>query len=106
MDEEVTIAELKRWIVEFNAARDWEKYHRPKDLVLALIEELGELARVFKWRTPASETRLLRKPEVAEEIADLFIYLFALSHRCGIDISDEIRKKLQANSERYPARES
>ena len=102
MDKEVTIEEIKNRIKEFNAVRNWDKYHRPKDLILALLEELGELSRIFKWVGSSNEIKYLQKPEVKEEIADLFIYLFILSHKAGIDISDEIFKKLEINGKKYP----
>lgn len=102
MDEEVTLQEIKDRIRKFNAARDWEKYHKPKDLILALMEELGELSRVFKWVRSSNELRYLQKPEVREEIADLFIYLIDLSIKAGIDISTEIGEKLEANEKKYP----
>ena len=102
MDKEVTIQEVKDRIREFNAARDWEKYHRPKDLILALVEELGELSRVFKWVRSSNELKYLQKPEVKEEVADLFIYLISLSNKAGIDISSEIFKKLEINNKKYP----
>lgn len=102
MDEEVTIQEIKDKIREFNAVRDWEKYHRPKDLILALVEELGELSRVFKWVRSSNELKYLQKSEVKEEIADLFIYLINLSNKAGIDISNEIFRKLETNNKKYP----
>ena len=82
--------------------RNWDKYHKPKDLLLALIEELGELSRIFKWVGQKNEIRYLQKQEVKEEIADLFIYLFILSYKANIDISEEIFKKLEKNDKKYP----
>lgn len=102
MDKEITIEEIKIRIKEFNMIRNWDKYHKPKDLLLALIEELGELSRIFKWVGQKNEIRYLQKQEVKEEIADLFIYLFILSYKANIDISEEIFKKLEKNDKKYP----
>lgn len=104
MDNVITIEEIKNQISDFNKSRNWDKYHKPKDLLLALMEELGEISRLFKWIGHSAEIRRLKKKEVRQEIADLFIYLFILSQKAGIDISEEISKKLKINSCKYPAR--
>ena len=101
MDKEITIQEIKDKIREFNTARDWEKYHNPNDLILALVEKLGEPSRVFKWVKSSNELKYLQKSEVKEEIADLFIYLINLSNKTGIDISSEIFRKLEVNNRKY-----
>ncbi|HEC92321.1 MAG TPA: nucleotide pyrophosphohydrolase [Candidatus Atribacteria bacterium] len=102
MDDKETFENIKKQIKEFNQLRNWDKYHRPKDLILALIEELGELSRIFKWVNTKNEFKYLRKNEVKEEIADIFIYLFILCYKADIDISDVIIEKLRKNDKKYP----
>lgn len=102
MDSEITIEEIKNKIKEFNTIRSWDKYHKPKDIILALTEELGELARIFKWVGSKNEIQYLKKNEVKEEVADLFIYLFIHSYKADVDISEAILEKLEKNNKRYP----
>jgi len=102
MDNKETFENIKKQIQEFNRVRNWDKYHRPKDLILALMEELGELSRIFKWVNARNELKYLKKDEVKEEIADIFIYLFILCYKADIDISDAIMEKLRINDRKYP----
>ncbi|MCL0104251.1 nucleotide pyrophosphohydrolase [Dehalococcoidia bacterium] len=102
MDDKETFGEIKKLIQEFNMIRNWDKYHHPKDLILAIMEELGELSRIFKRVNTKNEVKYLKKEKVGEEIADIFIYLFMLCYKADIDISNAIMEKLQKNNEKYP----
>ena len=90
----------------FAAERDWEQFHSPKNLVMALSGECGELSEVFQWLNEEQSRRILDDPRdaarVREEIADVLIYLVRLADVLGIDLDDAVRTKLAANARRYP----
>ncbi len=91
-------------IKAFNRERDWEKYHSPKNLSMALSVEVAELLEVFQWLTEDESRHLppAKKQAVEEEIGDVTILLLALAEEVGLDILDAARKKLQRNREKYP----
>jgi NTP pyrophosphatase (non-canonical NTP hydrolase) len=88
----------------FVAEREWEKFHNPKNLVMALIVEAGELVEQFQWLTPheADSLRPDQRAEVELEIADVLIYLVELADRLGIDPLAAAEKKLALNAVKYP----
>lgn len=91
----------------FAAARGWEPYHTPKNLVMALASEVGELCEVFRWLTPEESLRASADPKVreaiADELADVANIVFLLSAHTGIDLSEAIRSKMVKNAVKYPA---
>jgi len=95
---------LRRRIREFAEARDWERYHTPKNLVMALSVEASELLEPFQWLT--AEQSLDLSPEqheaVRQEIADVLIYLTRLADLLGIDLLDAAADKLALNARKYP----
>ena len=92
---------LTRRIREFSEARDWEKFHDPKSLVLAIVGEVGELAELFQW-VPADEAREgVRKQRAAEEISDVLIYLVRLADILRIDIGAAAHAKLSDSERRF-----
>jgi NTP pyrophosphatase (non-canonical NTP hydrolase) len=96
--------ELLAKIRAFNQARDWEPFHTPKNLAMAVVVEAGELAERFQWLTP-EESRTLdptRKAQVAEEIADVLIHLVNLADKLGIDPIASAHAKVEKNALRYP----
>lgn len=96
--------ELQKALRNFADARDWDQFHSPKNLVLALAGEVGELAAEFQWLTEA-ESRSLddeRLSRVAHEIGDVFIYLLRLADKLSIDLEQAAWDKLDLNAERYP----
>ena len=92
---------------EFAAERGWGEFHTPRNLVLALVGEVGELAELFQWRSDAEVLALMREsPRIVEdELADIAIYLIRLSDVLGVDLNAAIGAKILANAERYPAAE-
>ena len=97
--EELTLA-LRR----FAAERDWEQFHTPKNLAMALMIEAAEIAEHFQW-TGAGDAAALseeRRQAVALEIGDTFLYLLRLADRLGIDIAAAARTKMDINAARYP----
>jgi len=99
------IDELKQRLRDFAAERDWEQFHSPKNLAMALIVEAAELVEHFQWLTEA-ESRALpaeKREPVAQELADVFIYLVRLADRLDIDLLDAAGRKIVLNAKKYPA---
>jgi len=89
----------------FADARDWERFHSPKNLATALIVEAAELLEHFQWLTE-DESRALppeTKAEVATELADVLLYLVRLADQLGIDLHAAATAKIAANERKYPA---
>ena len=97
-------SELALKLREFAAERDWEQFHSPKNLAMALNVEAAELLEHFQWLTQEQSSSL--SPEdlaaVAQEIADIQIYLVRLSDQLGVDIGSSVEKKLAVNTQKYP----
>lgn len=89
----------------FAAARDWEGFHTPKNLAMALVAEAGELVEHFQWLTPEESAALApqRLAEVELELADVLIYLVRLADRLGVDLGAAAERKIEINERRYPA---
>jgi dCTP diphosphatase len=100
----ILLGELVR---RFTHEREWEKYHNPRSLVLALIGELGEVAELFQWRTDSEAAKLTQDPEMAtkvsEELADVFGYLLQLADVTGVHLGKALEAKMKVNEKRYPA---
>ncbi len=99
-----TFEDLSREVRDFSAARDWAQFHTPKNLSMALIVEAGELVEHFQWVTAdqSDDLNLLARQAVAEELADIQIYLILLADRLSIDLLESARAKVAANAGRYP----
>ena len=99
------IEELTGEIRAFAQARDWEQYHTPKNLTMALAGEAGELVAELQWLTPAEASPAALTSEKKEalmlEMADVQIYLLRLADVLGIDVADAVRKKLAINETRF-----
>lgn len=99
------IQELTREIREFADARDWQKFHTPKNLAMAIAGEAGELAAEFQWLTPeeSMENSLSRdqRKAIELEIADVQIYLLRLADVLNVDIPEVVRDKMQINNDRF-----
>jgi NTP pyrophosphatase (non-canonical NTP hydrolase) len=96
---------LAQQLRQFAAARDWDQFHAPKNLAMALVAEAGELAAEFQWLTEAqssapSSEQLAR---IRAESADVLIYLVRLADKLGFDLVAAADAKLEANERRYPA---
>lgn len=97
-------------IAEFTAEREWEPFHTPKNLVMALTGEVGELSELFQWLTAEESFAVVResagRTRVEEEVADVFIYLLRLAAVLDIDIVAAAEAKLDTNTRRYPVEKS
>jgi dCTP diphosphatase len=95
---------MRDYLRRFAAERDWEQFHSPKNLAMALAVEASELLEHFQWLTEEQSHNL--PPEklsaVAEEIADVQLYLVRLADRLGVDIAKAVTAKTQKNETRYP----
>jgi NTP pyrophosphatase (non-canonical NTP hydrolase) len=101
--------ELESLLVRFRDARGWKRYHTPKNLAISAAVEMGELLEHFQWE---SDTEILeavkdpaKKEAVADEIADVVIYLIILSHELGIDMDEALVRKIKKNERKYPVGE-
>ena len=104
MNEADSIDQLNQRLLQFARDRDWEQFHSPKNLVMALAGEAGELLEHFQWLTEEQSEQLPadKKAEVALEIADILIYLIRLSERLDIDPLASAYRKIALNEQRYP----
>lgn len=98
---------LRDALREFCAARGWRPYHTPKNLSMALIKEAAELVEHFQWATPEESQQLTpqEKSEVADEIADVLMYLTQLADALDIDPIAAARQKIVKNAVKYPAQD-
>ncbi|NDC76400.1 MAG: nucleotide pyrophosphohydrolase [Chitinophagia bacterium] len=96
------IAGITERLVRFRDERDWEKFHNPKDLAMAISIEAGELMEAFLWK-PSPEADIER---VKDELADILSYSLLLAHHYGFDVAGIVREKVDRNSLRYPVEKS
>jgi NTP pyrophosphatase (non-canonical NTP hydrolase) len=96
---------LRNELRDFAAARDWDPFHSPKNLAMALSAEAGELLEVFQWLTEEQSRRPDAKTQAAasEEIADVLLYLIRLGDQLGIDPVAAAQRKMIKNAQKYPA---
>ena len=95
---------LRDQLREFSAQREWDQFHSPKNLSMALAAEAGEMLEIFLWRTE-EESRALPPEALAaagDEIADILLYLVRLGDRLGIDPMAAAQRKLAVNAQKYP----
>ena len=98
------LLELRDNLREFARERDWDQFHSPKNLVMALAAETGELIEQFQWM-PEAETYSLSndsRQNIADEIADVLMYLIRLADKCDIDVMAAANRKMQKNRINYP----
>jgi NTP pyrophosphatase (non-canonical NTP hydrolase) len=96
--------QLIRNLREFARERDWEKYHSPKNLVMAMSVEMAELMEHFEWMTEEQSLNLDEetREQVALEMADVMIYLVRMADRCGVDLDKSVKRKLLLSAQKYP----
>ncbi len=113
MNPLVDASGLAERLREFARERDWDQFHTPKNLAMALAVESGELLELFQWLTPEQSALLAADPadpadpagrrRVEEEVADVLIYLVRLADVLGLDLDACVRRKLDTNARKYPA---
>ncbi len=99
------LEQIRLAVRRFTAEREWEPFHSPKNLAMALAGEAGELVSLFQWLSEPESRRMPpeRLADAADEIADVQMYLVALADQLGIDIADAVSAKMLKNARKYPA---
>ena len=109
-DSATTISELKARVLAFVRERDWEQFHTPKNLSMALAAEAGELMEHFLWATPEQSQAIAAEPakrsKIADELADVVIYALEFANITGLDVAAAIEAKMAANARKYPVEKS
>lgn len=102
----IDVSALEDALQVFADERDWNPYHSPKNLAMALTGEVGELVEIFQWLTEDESRHVMRDSAsaqaVRDEVADVLLYLVRLSSVLGIDLNAAVVDKLRANAQRYP----
>jgi len=105
-DQATTVAELRARVLAFVRERDWEQFHAPKNLSMALAAEAGELMEHFLWMSPEQSRAVAqdaaKRHKIEEEIADVVIYALEFANMTGIDVAAAITRKLAVNAKKYP----
>jgi len=101
------IKHLQKYLQDFADQRNWNPYHNPKNLAMALAGESGELLEIFQWLTPEESSRTGLGPKnrlaVRDEIADIFIYTLRLADVLDIDLEKAFWDKMKKNDMKYPS---
>ena len=95
---------IQEKLSKFASDRDWEQFHSPKNLAMALSVEVSELVEIFQWLTPEQSSNLSNKQMLAaqEEVADIAIYLLTLCDVLGINLTNVVEDKIKLNTKKYP----
>lgn len=105
-DSATTVSELKSRALAFARERDWEQFHSPKNLSMALAAEAGELMEHFLWATPEQSRAIATEPakraKIADELADVVIYALEFANMTGLDVAAAIEAKMATNAKKYP----
>lgn len=104
---EPNIEDIRRMQAQFTDERDWNQFHQPRNLLLAMVGEVGEVAELFQWRGDVAEglpgwTESERE-HLAQELSDVMIYLVELAEKCHVDLPQAVLRKMALNRLKYPA---
>lgn len=108
-DHGTTVEQLRDMVRRFVDERDWQQFHSPKNLSMALAIEVGELMEHFQWLT-TDASRVVNEDSdklaaIGEELADVMCYSLAIANELGIDVASTMKAKMQKNAQKYPAAE-
>ena len=105
MSTDTVIHTLQQRLRQFAAERDWQQFHTPKNLAMALTVEAGELQEIFQWLTEAQSRALdvAQRQHASEELADVLLYLCRLADVLDIDLGEAAFAKIERNALKYPA---
>ncbi len=102
----VDVGQLAAALERFAAERNWTQFHSPKNLVMALTGEVGELSEIFQWMDEEQSKDAARHPDTAQavqdELADVLMYLVRLASVLGVNLDAAARQKLEQNNRKYP----
>ena len=106
-DHDTTVAALRDEIARFIRERDWEQFHDPKNLSIAIATEAAELMEHFRWIKNDPSREHIKDPkvkaEVADEVADVLAFLLSFANAAEIDLTTALRAKMERNAAKYPA---
>jgi NTP pyrophosphatase (non-canonical NTP hydrolase) len=106
----IDTTQLAAALEQFAADRNWSQFHSPKNLVMALTGEVGELSEVFQWMSESDSRHAATNPEtsqaVKDEIADVLLYLVRLADVLNVDLNEAVIQKLKTNALKYPVANS
>ncbi|KAK1937862.1 dCTP pyrophosphatase 1 [Phytophthora citrophthora] len=105
-EETMTLESLRKRIADFADDRDWNQFHTPRNLLLALNGEVGELCEIFQWKGEVKDTAdwsARDKEHLGEEISDVLIYLVRLADKCDVNLPAALNDKIAKNARKYPA---
>ncbi|KAK6250016.1 hypothetical protein SCA6_004021 [Theobroma cacao] len=104
--KDVSLKELRDRLAEFAEVRGWDKYHSPRNLLLALVGEVGELSEIFQWKGEVAKGlpnwTADEKEHLEEELSDVLLYLVRLADVCGLDLGQAALTKIIKNARKYP----
>ncbi|MEC7566337.1 MAG: nucleotide pyrophosphohydrolase [Planctomycetota bacterium] len=108
-DQDTSVEQLKQLVADFVRERDWEQFHSPKNISMALAIEAAELMEHFQWIS-MSESRACRQEpeklaEVGEELADILCYVLAMANQLELDLATTVSQKMEKNRLKYPAQD-
>ncbi|KAL5987260.1 hypothetical protein ACLOJK_038422 [Asimina triloba] len=102
----VSLEELREKLAEFAREREWEQFHSPRNLLLALVGEVGELSEIFQWKGEVGRGlpnwSSSEKEHLEEELSDVLLYLVRLADVCGLDLGRAALTKIVKNARKYP----
>jgi NTP pyrophosphatase (non-canonical NTP hydrolase) len=105
-DENTTLGTLKQEVLAFAQARDWEQFHSPKNLSMAISAEAAELMEPLLWVTPEESRAVMARPDkraaLQDELADIVVYCLEFANQTGIDLASAITAKMARNAQKYP----
>lgn len=108
-DQTTTVGELRKLVDDFVEERDWQQFHSPKNISMALAIEASELMEHFQWVTIDASRAVVDEPKklaaVGEELADVLAYTVAMANSLGIDLASTLEAKMVKNAKKYPAEE-
>ncbi|MCZ8218845.1 MAG: nucleotide pyrophosphohydrolase [Acidovorax sp.] len=106
----IDVSALEAALQKFADERDWNQYHSPKNLAMALTGEIGELVEIFQWLTEEQSKAVAQDPKTAravrDELADVLLYMVRLSSVLGVDLNEAVTAKLASNGQKYPVGDS
>ncbi|KAA0044577.1 hypothetical protein IC582_017264 [Cucumis melo] len=106
VEMDVTLKKLKNMMADFAKERDWDQFHSPRNLLLAMVSEVGELSEIFQWKGEVPrglpDWKEEEKQHLGEELSDVLLYLVRLADICGIDLGKAVLRKMELNGKKYP----
>ncbi|XP_062864863.1 glutamyl-tRNA(Gln) amidotransferase subunit B, mitochondrial [Trichomycterus rosablanca] len=104
---EPSLEEIRRLQAQFTDERNWNQFHQPRNLLLALVGEVGEVSELFQWRGEVKEGlpdwSASEREHLAQELSDVLIYLVELAEKCHVDLPQAVLQKMALNRLKYPA---